>query len=485
MELTIPYHLENFIGGNFIGPLSGKFIDNINPATAEVVGQVPDSNQRDIEVAVRAAQNAFAGWSTTPAEKRFTILNTIATLIDENNEALAIAETNDNGKPLWLSRTAEIPRASANFRFFATGIMHFANEAHAMEDKAINYTLRQPVGIVGCISPWNLPLYLFTWKIAPALAAGNCVIAKPSEVTPVTAFLLGKICKAAGLPDGVLNIVHGTGPGCGEAIVKHPEIKAISFTGSTKAGGRIAGIAAPMFKKLSLELGGKNPNIIFADCDWETMMTETIRSSFSNQGQICLCGSRILIEKTVYTKFKSAFIERTRQLIVGDPLEGKTNQGAIVSKVHFDKVMNCINIAKEEGGTILCGGNALKVEGRCASGYFIEPTIIEGLTQQCRTNQEEIFGPVVTIQPFDTVEEALQLANATHYGLAATVWTQDISTANHIAAKIQAGIVWVNCWLVRDLRTPFGGVKNSGTGREGGWEALRFFTEQKNVCIQF
>ena len=484
MNLAVPYHLENFIDGNFIGPLSGQFIDNTNPATGEVYGQIPDSNEKDINVAVKAAKKAFAEWSTMPVEKRFIILNKIAELIDENLDELALAETNDNGKPLWLSKQVDIPRASSNFRFFATGIMHFANESHTMEDKAVNYTLRQPLGIVGCISPWNLPLYLFTWKIAPALAAGNCVIAKPSEVTPVTAFLLGKICKEAGLPNGVLNIVHGVGQHCGEGIVKHPDIKAISFTGSTKAGERIAALAAPMFKKLSLELGGKNPNIIFNDCNWEKMMTETIRSSFGNMGQICLCGSRILLERTAYENFKKYFVEITKKLLVGDPLEEKSKQGAIVSKVHFEKIMNSIAIAKEEGGTILCGGNTVKLQGRCEHGFFIEPTIIEGLDQKCRTNQEEIFGPVVTIQPFDTEEEAVQLANATSYGLAATIWTQDISKANRMAANIQSGIIWINCWLVRDLRTPFGGMKNSGVGREGGWEALRFFTEAKNICIE-
>ncbi|MEI9956905.1 MAG: aldehyde dehydrogenase family protein [Ferruginibacter sp.] len=292
MNLAIPYQLENFIGGNFTAPISGGYLDNVNPSIAEVYGQIPNSNATDVDAAVKAAQKALPEWSIAPTEKRFSILNKIADLIDENFEALALAETNDNGKPLWLSKRMDIKRASENFRFFATAIMHFATESHAMEDKAINYTLRQPVGIVGCISPWNLPLYLFTWKIAPALAAGNCVIAKPSEVTPVTSFLLAKICKEAGLPDGVLNILFGDGPTCGEAIVQHSEIKAISFTGSTRAGERIASIAAPMFKKLSLELGGKNPAIIFADCDWEKMMAETIRSSFSNQGQICLCSKQ-------------------------------------------------------------------------------------------------------------------------------------------------------------------------------------------------
>ncbi len=484
MDLTISYHLENYIGGNLIAPLSGRFIDNINPATGEFWGQIPDSNEKDIEVAVHAAQKAFPSWSTSPVEERFKILNRIAELIDANLDALALAESNDNGKPVWLSKKVDIPRASANFRFFATGIMHFATESHNMEDKAVNYTLRQPVGIVGCISPWNLPLYLFTWKIAPALAAGNCVLAKPSEVTPVTAFLLSRICIEAGLPAGVLNIIHGTGPGAGEAIVSHPAVKAISFTGSTRAGERIASIAAPKFKKLSLELGGKNPNIIFSDCNWDKMMRTSIQSSFSNQGEICLCGSRILVEETIYERFKKEFVEKTKALTVGDPLEENSKQGAIVSKLHFDKILGCIETAKQEGGRILCGGNAFKPEGRCSKGYFIEPSVIEGLGPDSKTNREEIFGPVVTLQSFKTEEEALRLANASQYGLAATIWTQDISKANRVAAKVESGIIWVNCWLLRDLRTPFGGFKNSGVGREGGWEALRFFTEAKNICIE-
>jgi aminomuconate-semialdehyde/2-hydroxymuconate-6-semialdehyde dehydrogenase len=484
MNLQIPYHLENYIGGNLIAPLSGKFMDGINPATAEVLCQVPDSDERDIEAAVHAAEKAFPAWSVTPVEERFKLLNRIAELIDDHLAELALAETNDTGKPLWLSKKVDIPRASANFRFFATGIMHFASESHNMEDKAVNYTLRQPLGIVGCISPWNLPLYLFTWKIAPAIAAGNCVLAKPSEVTPVTAFLLSKICNEAGLPGGVLNIIHGTGPKAGEAIVSHSSVKAISFTGSTIAGERIATIAAPKFKKLSLELGGKNPAIIFADCNWDSMLEETIRSSFSNQGEICLCGSRIIVEASVYDKFKNDFVEKTRQLTVGDPLNEDSKQGAIVSKVHYEKILRCIETAKQEKGKIICGGKAIKLEGRCSNGFFIEPTVIEGLGPNCKTNQEEIFGPVVTLQSFKTADEALQLANATSYGLAATVWTQDISKANRVAAKLESGIIWINCWLLRDLRTPFGGMKNSGVGREGGWEALRFFTESKNVCIE-
>ncbi len=484
MEIEIPYNLENYIGGQFLPPDSHNYIDNINPATGKVCGLIPNSSESDVNKAVQSAKVAFETWSVSSTEYRFKILNKIADLIDQYHEFLALAETNDNGKPLWLSKEVDIPRASSNFRFFATASIQFASESHAMES-GINYTLRQPIGIVGCISPWNLPLYLFTWKIAPALAAGNCVIAKPSEVTPVTGYLLAKICKEAGLPDGVLNIVHGDGPNCGEAIVQHPSIKAISFTGSTRAGQRIASIAAPMFKKLSLELGGKNPNIIFADCDWNKMMFNTIRSSFGNQGQICLCGSRILIEASIYDKFKNEFIERAKRLTVGDPLLPTSKQGAIVSKTHFEKIISCIELAKKEGGRILHGGNAIKPSGRCEEGYFIEPTIIENLGPDCKTNTEEIFGPVVTLQKFTDKDEAIMLANATQYGLAASVWTQDISNANYMASNIESGIVWINCWLERDLRTPFGGIKNSGVGREGGWDAMRFFTEPKNVCIQY
>lgn len=484
MDLTAPAKIANYIAGSLQAPLNGQYIDNVNPATGEVYSQTPDSDAKDVDEAVGAAKMAFESWGKTPAEERFKVLNRIAELIDENLEALALAETNDNGKPLWLSKRVDIPRASSNFRFFATGAMHFSTESHNMEDKAINYTLRQPIGVVGCISPWNLPLYLFTWKIAPALAAGNCVVAKPSEITPMTGYLLSIICKEAGLPDGVLNILHGTGPGCGAAIVAHPGIKAISFTGSTRAGKDIAATAGPMFKKISLELGGKNPNIIFADCDWDKMMRVTLQSSFSNQGQICLCGSRVLVEESIYEKFKEEFIARARKLTVGDPLEDSSRQGAVVSKMHYDKVMGMIQQAKDEGGTILLGGNSVALEGRCKNGYFIAPTIIEGLGPNCRTNMEEIFGPVVTLQSFKTEDEALQLANTSDYGLSATIWTQDVSRANRVAAQVHSGIIWVNCWLLRDLRTPFGGFKNSGVGREGGWDALRFFTEPKNVCIE-
>ncbi len=478
--------LTNFIGGALRPPESKAYSDNFDPSTGSVYSRVPDSSGRDVDAAVAAAREAFPGWASTSAERRHDVLMRLSGLIERDLERLALAESIDQGKPVSLARTVDIPRAVANFKFYATAAMHLANESHdSVGQDAINYTLRQPVGVVGCISPWNLPLYLFTWKIAPALAAGCTVVAKPSEVTPMTAFLLSELCIEAGLPPGVLNIVHGTGPKVGAAIVEHPDVKAISFTGGTKTGEAIARTAAPMFKKLSLELGGKNPNIIFADCDYEQMLATTVRSSFSNQGEICLCGSRIFIERPIFEKFKHDFVERVSALEVGDPLEADTDHGAIVSEQHFGKIMSYIDLAEGEGGTILTGGRQIKLDGRCADGWFIEPTVVEGLPNDCRTNQEEIFGPVVTIMPFDDEDEVLGYANGVRYGLSATVWTQNLSRAHRVASKLESGIVWINCWLLRDLRTPFGGVKDSGMGREGGFEALRFFTEEKNVCIKF
>ena len=476
--------LKNYINGELVEPISNQYIDNYDPSRGVVYSLIPDSDERDTELAVSAAKEAFAKWSNTPKDVRSNYLLKIASLIETQLHDLAVAESLDNGKPLHLAKTVDIPRAAANFHFYGTGILHYSSNAHSMEDTAINYTLRQPVGVAGCISPWNLPLYLFSWKIAPALAAGCTVVAKPSEITPMTAFLLSEICIKAGLPKGVLNIVHGYGHKVGSAIVNHKDIPLISFTGGTKTGASIASVAAPMFKKLSLELGGKNPNIIFDDCDYDKMVSTTMQSSFANQGQICLCGSRIFVQKSIYEKFKTDFVAKTKKLSVGPPMQDTTKIGAVVSKQHMDKILSYIDLAKQEGGTVLCGGKKATVLGEFENGYYLEPTIIEGLSYNCRTNQEEIFGPVVTIMPFETEEEVLQYANSTQYGLASVVWTQDITKANRIAMNLHTGIVWINCWLLRDLRTPFGGVKSSGVGREGGFEALDFFTEPKNICVK-
>ncbi|MEZ4840074.1 MAG: aldehyde dehydrogenase [Flavobacteriaceae bacterium] len=477
--------IKNFINGKYVEPISGDWLDNYCPANGEIYGKLPNSSKNDVEEAYKAAKEAFPLWSQTTLDERSRILIRISELLEANLDRFAEAESKDNGKPLSLAKSVDIPRAANNFRFFGNTITQFASESHeSVGQQAINYTLRQPLGVVGCISPWNLPLYLFTWKIAPALAAGNCVVAKPSEITPMTAYMLGEICNEAGLPKGVLNIVHGLGKTTGQAIVEHPDIKAISFTGGTATGAHIAKIAAPMFKKLSLELGGKNPNIIFEDCDYDEMLHITVRSSFSNQGQICLCGSRIFVEESLYGKFKKDFVEKVKQLKVGHPSEKATDIGALVSKQHLEKVLSYIEIAKKEGNNILCGGNQITLEGY-ENGYYMQPTVIEITNDECSINQEEIFGPVVTIMPFKTEEEVLQMANKVKYGLSATLWTNDLKRTMRMTQALQAGIVWVNTWMLRDLRTPFGGVKASGVGREGGFEALRFFTEPKNICIKY
>lgn len=476
--------IKNYINGTFIDAENGGFIDNVEPATGQVYAKIPQSDSADVEKAVIAAKEAYTIWSNMPKEDRSSIMMKVARGIENRMEEFVHAESRDNGKPLKLAAHVDIPRAVSNFEFFATGILHFSSESHYMEGVGVNYTLRKPIGIVGCISPWNLPLYLFTWKIAPALAAGNCVIAKPSEITPMTAYLLSEVCKEAGMPDGVLNIVHGYGHEVGDAMVRHKDIKAISFTGGTQTGKTIASIAAPMFKKLSLELGGKNPNIIFADCDFDDMLSTTMRSSFANQGQICLCGSRIFVERPIYEKFKNAFVEKVKNAKVSYPEDPQAHLGAVVSEAHMNKVLSYVELAKEEGGTVLTGGERVILPAPYQNGFYLAPTVIEGLSFDCRVNQEEIFGPVVTIMPFDTEEEVIAMANSTEYGLSATVWTSNLKRAHRMADQLQSGIVWLNSWLVRDLRTPFGGMKASGVGREGGWEALRFFTEAKNVFIK-
>ena len=474
----------NYVDGVYCPPINEQYFDNINPATGAVYCLIPDSDENDLALAVMAAEKAFPIWSNMPAEERSKILVRFSEGIEKRMEQFVAAESKDNGKPITLARHVDIPRAVSNFHFFASAIIHFSSESHYMEGVGINYTTRKPIGIVACISPWNLPLYLFSWKIAPALAAGNCVIAKPSEITPYTATMLGEIATEAGLPPGVLNILNGTGAKIGDAMVRHPKISAISFTGGTATGEHIARTAAPMFKKLSLELGGKNPTIIFDDCDFDDALKTTIRSSFSNQGQICLCGSRIFVQKGIYEKFKQAFVAKVATSIVSFPEDPKANLGAIVSESHLTKILSYIDLAKKEGGKVLTGGNRVFLPAPHDKGYYLEPTIFESLPYDCKTNQEEIFGPVVTIMPFDTEEEVLMMANSTKYGLASSVWTTNVKKAHRIADQLNMGIVWVNAWLIRDLRTPFGGMKASGVGREGGLEALRFFTEPKNIFIK-
>jgi aminomuconate-semialdehyde/2-hydroxymuconate-6-semialdehyde dehydrogenase len=474
----------NYINGDLTPPKSGDYINNIIPATGEVYSLIPDSNAEDIDLAVNSAKEAFIIWSKLSKKERYDHMMHLADVIEEHFNELVEAESKDNGKPEWLARSVDIPRASENIRFFATASIHYESEIHEMDGKAINYTLRQPIGVAGCISPWNLPIYLLTWKIAPALAAGNTVVAKPSELTPMTAFIFSKICEKADFPKGVINIVHGYGDKAGDALSRHPDVPIISFTGGTATGEKIATVTAPMFKKLSLEMGGKNPNIIFEDADFDIAVKMAVKAAFSNQGEICLCGSRLFVQESIYSDFRSAIIEETKSLKVGDPKNENSNLGAVVSEDHMNKILSCIERAKDEGGEVLTGGNRLVFDGDLKKGYYIEPTILAGLSVDCKTNQDEIFGPVVSMIPFKEEEEVIKMANATKYGLSASLFTRDISRGHRVAAAIDSGVVWVNTWMLRDLRIPFGGMKSSGVGREGGFKSLQFFTEPKNVCIK-
>jgi aminomuconate-semialdehyde/2-hydroxymuconate-6-semialdehyde dehydrogenase len=475
----------NFIDGQFRPPCSDRYLPDVEPATGQVIAEIAESGPEDVEAAVAAASRAFETWRKTPAEERSRLLIRVAELLEENFDELARLESEDNGKPVALARRMDIPRAILNFRFFATAILHTETSAHVTDDRALNYTLRQPLGVAGLISPWNLPLYLLTWKIAPAIAAGNCCVAKPSELTPLTADRLATLTLEAGIPPGVVNIVHGPGASAGRAITSHPKVPLISFTGGTKTGADVMAQAGPLFKKVSLELGGKNPNIVFADADLEQAVATSIQSSFANQGEICLCGSRLFVEKPIYDEFLDRFLEGTGKLRIGDPQEATTDVGALVSEPHLRKVEGYVELAKEEGGSILVGGKRPgNLPERVRDGYFLEPTVIAGLDCNRRVMQEEIFGPVVTVTPFDTADEAIAYANGTRYGLSSSVWTRDLQKAHRVAAAIETGTVWVNTWLLRDLRVPFGGMKESGVGREGGFDSLEFFTEAKTVCIK-
>lgn len=469
----------NFINGKLVPPSSGIYLDNINPSTGEVYSLVANSEEQDVLNAIKAAKDAFPSWKKTTKLERSKILKKLASLIRENFNEFVSAETTDNGKPLKVSENVDIPRSSENLEFYAEEILKFEGEKFSDKGMGENYLEYSPIGPIVSISPWNLPLYLFTWKIAPALAAGNTVIAKPSEVTPMTAYMFTRLCNQAGLPPGVLNVIHGLGHKVGDTLTTHPDVKAVSFTGSTATGKVIAKNCGAHMKKYSLEMGGKNPNIIFADCDFDKALSTTMRSSFANQGQICLCGSRVFIERSIYEKFKEGMLQKVKKLKLGDPLDAATHQGAVVSEAHMNKVLSFFKIAKTEGGTFLSGGKRADREG-----FFIEPTIIENLKFDCRTNQEEIFGPVVTITPFDNEAEVISWANSTEYGLSASLWSEDLEKAKRIASLIDSGVVWINTWMLRDLRTPFGGMKESGRGREGGTFALKFYSDVKNICIK-
>lgn len=475
--------IQNYIGGEFLAPAEGRYLPNENPALGEVYSEVPDSSATDINHAVEAAEQAFPAWSNLPAEARAQVLRRIAEEIERNALDLARAESIDQGKTLKQAFDLEIPRAARNFRYFASLIEQKTEMAASAADGQIYYTRRDPIGVAGLISPWNLPLYLITWKIAPAIAAGNTVVCKPSELTPMTAFLLGNLLNHAGLPSGVCNIVHGRGAIAGEALVVHPKVPIISFTGGTATGQRIIECTAPGIKRLSLELGGKNAAVVFADADMEKCITGTVRAGFANQGEICLCASRVYVEESAFTEFVQRYTKIARLMRVGDPLAEKVGMGALVSKAHREKVISYIELAEREGATILLDGRKLELPAPHNRGYFLGPTIITGVKQNSKLTQEEIFGPVVCLYSFKDEQEALKLANDTTYGLSASVWTENLGKAQRMAKGLNVGTVWVNTWMQRDLRVPFGGAKRSGLGREGGEDSLDFYSETKTICL--
>ncbi|MEC0231746.1 aldehyde dehydrogenase [Paenibacillus alba] len=483
-EPTAQMDCLHVIDGKHVSSHNQKTFVNMNPATEQIIGQVAEGGKTEIDWAVAAAKKAYyGGWKHSKWSERAAILRRIGELILQRKDELAMLESLDTGKPLSLSTAVDIPRAAGSFHYFSNLISTLGTEAYPMEAGALNYVIRKPIGVVGLICPWNLPLLLLSAKLAPCLAMGNTVVIKPAEWTPMTATVLAQICKDAGLPDGVVNIVHGFGKdSAGEALTEHPDVSAIAFTGENHTGKQIMRAAAGNLKRLSFELGGKNPNIIFADCDLDKVVDTTIRSSFINQGEVCLSGSRIYVQRAIYETFLQRFAAKTREQVVGDPLQAHTNIGALISKEHYERVLRYIDLAREEGGTIEAGGSRVK---GCEKGYFVEPTIITGVSQDSRVVREEIFGPVVTIQVFDTEEEVIRQANDSHYGLSASIWTSDVSCAFRVAEQIEVGLTWVNTWFLRDPRTPYGGVKESGIGRQGGMYSIDFYSDISTICMKY
>ncbi|MDC0055665.1 aldehyde dehydrogenase [Deltaproteobacteria bacterium] len=467
----------NLINGEFVA--TEECVENLNPATSKQTSVIPRSTTSDVDAAVIAAKRAFPAWAVLSYEERADWLDKIADALEAKSEEIATLESMDTGKPISLARAVDAARSITNFRFFAKQVRELEVERFEMED-ASNHVIMQPVGVAGLITPWNLPLYLLSWKIAPAIAMGNTVVAKPSELTPLTADLLARVLVDVGLPAGVVNIVHGYGHEAGQALTEHPDTRIISFTGGTATGKIVASTAAPMFKKLSLELGGKNSTIVFADADMEKTVSGVSRAGLLNQGQVCLCGSRILVESSIYDQFLADLCEHIEAMKLGDPSDEDTELGSLVSKEHRSKVESFIQIAKDEGGVICTGGKRPDFE----EGAFLEPTVISGLSIDSTCSTEEIFGPIVVVHPFDTEEEAVAIANGVEYGLAASVWTSDLEKGRRVSEALDTGMVWVNTWLHRDLRTPFGGTKASGVGREGGRWSLSFYSEAQNICIK-
>ena len=480
--------IQNFINGEFANGV--RTFDKRSPVTGEVIARVHEAGRAEVDAAVAAARAALKGpWGRMTAAERVERLHALADAINRRFDEFVAAECADTGKPMSLARHLDIPRGAANFKIFADVVKNVPTEFFELATPdgrgAINYGHRTPVGVVGVICPWNLPLLLMTWKVGPALACGNTVVVKPSEETPQTAALLGEVMNEAGIPKGVYNVVHGFGPGsAGEFVTTHPHVDAITFTGETRTGEVIMKAAAKGARPVSLEMGGKNAAIVFADCDFDAAVEGTMRSVFANCGQVCLGTERVYVERPLFEKFVAALAERAKKLKIGVPEDAATGMGPLISIEHRNKVLSYYQKAREEGATVVTGGGVPTMPDALAQGAWVEPTIWTGLSDTAATTTEEIFGPCAHIAPFDGEDEVIKRANALDYGLAASVWTTNLSRAHRVAARIEAGIVWVNSWFLRDLRTPFGGMKQSGIGREGGVHSLEFYTELKNVCVK-